>query len=314
MQIHIISGFLGAGKTTFLNRYLTILKGKIVVIENDYGDICLDKELIQEDVPVYEMYAGCICCSLITDFQKGIKQISEQFKPDHIVIEPSGVGKLSDVICACQSAKEKEQVDLDISFLVTIVDAEEFECYIEDFGAFYLNQIENAQLILLSNIEKKTEDEIKSIAEELKRENNKAVIYSNDWRLLEDEDLHEIIKLSQQNNESLLRNGEHSHSHTDTGMIFSTLVLDYGAKAGREDLEKILEKLKDRKYGYILRAKGIVNSSGGELVFNFTPEKLDIQGYKKNRTSLITTKKITDKVIIIGCNLNEDGLKNLFLE
>ena len=104
MEIQVISGFLGAGKTTFLNQYLPVLKGKTVVIENEFGDVGLDGELIQEDVPVREIYAGCICCSLALDFRKGIKELKEQFSPDQLVIEPSGVGRLSDIVQAVKDA------------------------------------------------------------------------------------------------------------------------------------------------------------------------------------------------------------------
>ena len=107
MEIQIVSGFLGAGKTTFLNKYLPLLGGNTVVIENEFGDVGLDGELIQGDLPVKELYAGCICCSLALDFQKGIKELAEQFHPDRIVIEPSGVGRLTDVVKACGRAKVK---------------------------------------------------------------------------------------------------------------------------------------------------------------------------------------------------------------
>ena len=134
MEIQVISGFLGAGKTTFLNQYLPVLKGKTVVIENEFGDVGLDGELIQEDVPVREIYAGCICCSLALDFRKGIKELKEQFSPDQLVIEPSGVGRLSDIVQACNKAREKEGIDLTITKLITIVDIKSFEEYREDFG------------------------------------------------------------------------------------------------------------------------------------------------------------------------------------
>ena len=127
MEVQIVSGFLGAGKTTFLNKYLPLLKGKTVVIENEFGDVGLDGELIQGDIPVKELYAGCICCSLALDFQKGIKELTEQFHPDRIVIEPSGVGRLTDVVKACDRAREKEGIDLRITKLIVISDITEFE-------------------------------------------------------------------------------------------------------------------------------------------------------------------------------------------
>ena len=106
MDIEIISGFLGAGKTTFLNQYLPLLSGKTAVIENEFGDVGLDGDLIREKVPVRELYAGCICCTLAIDFRQSIREIAETYQPDRIVIEPSGIGKLSDVIKACEDSRE----------------------------------------------------------------------------------------------------------------------------------------------------------------------------------------------------------------
>ena len=107
MEIQIVTGFLGAGKTTFLNKYLPLLSGKTVVIENEFGEIGIDGDRIQEDIPVREIFAGCICCSLAMDFRKGIKEIAENFYPDRILIEPSGVGRLTDIVKACQMARER---------------------------------------------------------------------------------------------------------------------------------------------------------------------------------------------------------------
>ena len=186
MEVQIVSGFLGAGKTTFLNKYLPLLKGKTVVIENEFGDVGLDGELIQEDLPVKELYAGCICCSLALDFQKGIKELAEQFHPDRIVIEPSGVGRLTDVVKACDRAREKEGIDLRITKLIVILDITEFEDYIDGFGAFYLDQIQNAGLILLSNLEQVSKEEKNRLISEIREVNPDAVIYEDDWRKMED--------------------------------------------------------------------------------------------------------------------------------
>ena len=193
MEIQVISGFLGAGKTTFLNQYLPVLKGKTVVIENEFGDVGLDGELIQEDVPVREIYAGCICCSLALDFRKGIKELKEQFSPDQLVIEPSGVGRLSDIVQACNKAREKEGIDLTITKLITIVDIKSFEEYREDFGAFYLDQIRHAGLILLSNLEGLEQEEKLRLIKEIRQENPAAVIYDGDYRKLSDSELQDLI-------------------------------------------------------------------------------------------------------------------------
>ena len=196
MEIQIVSGFLGAGKTTFLNKYLPLLGGNTVVIENEFGDVGLDGELIQGDLPVKELYAGCICCSLALDFQKGIKELAEQFHPDRIVIEPSGVGRLTDVVKACGRAKEKEGIDLRITKLIVILDITEFEDYIDGFGAFYLDQIQNAGLILLSHLEQVSKEEKNQLISEIREVNPDAVIYEDDWRKMEDAALSELLDMT----------------------------------------------------------------------------------------------------------------------
>ena len=131
MDIEIISGFLGAGKTTFLNKYLPALSGKTVVIENEFGEIGLEGDLIRTDVPVREIYAGCICCSLSADFRNGIREIAEQFHPDRIVIEPSGVGRLSDIIKVCEKVRDKDGIDIRIRRKIVVLDGGSYEEYID---------------------------------------------------------------------------------------------------------------------------------------------------------------------------------------
>lgn len=193
MEIQIVAGFLGAGKTTFLNKYLPLLPGKTVVIENEFGDIGIDGGLIREDIPVQEIYAGCICCSLALDFRKGIKEIAEKFHPDRILIEPSGVGRLSDIVKACRKAREKEQVGLRITKLITMVDITSFEEYEEGFGAFYRDQIERAGLLLLSNIDGLDSEGKKRVIGRLRELNPKAVLYCGDWRQMEEKPLLELL-------------------------------------------------------------------------------------------------------------------------
>ena len=120
MDIEIVSGFLGAGKTTFLKQYLPLLTGKTVVIENEYGEIGLDGDLIQSDIPVKELYAGCICCSLAVDFRNGIREIVRQYQPDRIVIEPSGVGKLSDIVKVCEKVRDRDGVELKVARRIAV--------------------------------------------------------------------------------------------------------------------------------------------------------------------------------------------------
>ena len=134
MIIQIISGFLGAGKTTFINKYISGNKDKTVIIENEFGKIGLDKKLIEGNIPVREINSGCICCSLVADFRESIRKIINDFSPDRIIIEPSGVAQLSDILKVCNFFNR--EYGIEISDKIVIVDIESFEDCLEDFGNF----------------------------------------------------------------------------------------------------------------------------------------------------------------------------------
>ncbi|WP_132381521.1 GTP-binding protein [Muricomes intestini] len=185
MEVQIVSGFLGVGKTTFLNKYIPALPGKTVIIENEFGEVRLDEELFGGDISVRELYAGCICCSLTMGFRDTISEIARSIKPDRIVIEPSGVGQLSDIVNVCMKAKIQEELPISITKLITIVDLDDYELAAKNFGRFYLDQIEQAGLLLLSNLDMGDESKKQRLLQTLKGTNPKALIYENDWRQLD---------------------------------------------------------------------------------------------------------------------------------
>lgn len=304
MEIQIVAGFLGAGKTTFLNKYLPMLSGTTVVIENEFGEVGIDGQLIREDVPVKEIYAGCICCSLALDFRKGIKEIAEKFQPDRILIEPSGVGRLSDIVRACEKAKEKEQVDAVITKLITIVDAQAFEEYSEEFGVFYLDQVEHAKILFLSNVDAMEENEKQSVVAALRKLNSDAVIYDGDWRLLEEAELIHLLKMAGNFDE---KSEEISVPAVPADKVFSSIAVKCPERKSREQLENILESLKNPKYGYILRAKGRVKTAEGEVLsYDFTPFAKEIRTENRGEH-----KEDEQAGVVIGCGLNEEMLRNL---
>lgn len=184
MEIQIVSGFMGAGKTTFLNQYMPALEGKTVVIQNELGEVKLNASKAEEDVPVEEITAGCICCELALAFQDGIIEIAKKYNPNRILIEPSGLGRLNDVVKACLRAKESEKLDLKVTKLITIVDLSCFEDDIEGLGLMYQEQIQRARLILVSHIETLSESEKARLIERLRQENPWAIIYEKDFRQL----------------------------------------------------------------------------------------------------------------------------------
>ena len=184
MEIQIVAGFMGAGKTTFLNQYMPALEGKTVVIQNELGEVKLNAQRADADVPVEEITAGCICCELALAFQDGIVEIAKKYNPDRILIEPSGIGRLNDVVKACLRARDIGNLDLKVTKLITIVDLSCFEDDLEGLGLSYQEQIQRARLLLVTHTEELTKDEKKRLLEKLRDENPWAVIYEEDFRQL----------------------------------------------------------------------------------------------------------------------------------
>ncbi len=177
-KIDIISGFLGAGKTTLIKKLLKeALNGtKVVLIENEFGEIGIDGGFLKEaGIEITEMNSGCICCSLVGDFETSLKQVMEQYAPERILIEPSGVGKLSDVMKAIQNIAEGSE-DMELNSAVTVVDVSKAKVYIKNFGEFFINQIENAGTIILTRTDKADQKKIEEAVELIRQHNPKATI------------------------------------------------------------------------------------------------------------------------------------------
>ena len=181
-KIDIISGFLGAGKTTLIKKLIkeTFKDEKVVLIENEFGEIGIDGGFLKEaGIQVNELNSGCICCSLVGDFGKALKQVVEQYSPDRIIIEPSGVGKLSDVIKAVQNAAK--YVDLTLNSATTVADVSKTKMYIKNFGEFFLNQIEAAGTIVLSRTQNVDEAKLLEVVNMIKEKNSEARIITTPW-------------------------------------------------------------------------------------------------------------------------------------
>ena len=190
MNIQIVSGFLGSGKTTFLNRYMTCLQGRVAVIENEFGPAGLDAQLLGEEVPVKEISAGCICCSMAMDFQQGIAEVEQKYHPDYLLIEPSGVARLSDVVKACTDQ------GYSVDQLITMVDLSSYEDYAQAFGEFYLDQIRGANLLLPTCFQDLPGTKREEVLQKLHEQNPQALLYGEDWRMMDPEALLELVELS----------------------------------------------------------------------------------------------------------------------
>ena len=224
-KIDIVSGFLGAGKTTLIKKLLAeAYPGeKLVLIENEFGEISIDGGFLKESgVQISEMSSGCICCSLVGDFNKALKEVTAQFHPDRILIEPSGVGKLSDVIVAVQNTAD-ETDDMKLNSFVTVADATKVKVYMKNFGEFYNNQIESAGTIILSRTQKLTEEKLEAAVAMLREKNPDAAILTTPWDQLDGKVILSAIEkvsladelLAKMRAEHEAEEAEHAHHHHD---------------------------------------------------------------------------------------------------
>ena len=224
-KIDIVSGFLGAGKTTLIKKLLAeAFPGeKLVLIENEFGEISIDGGFLKESgVQISEMSSGCICCSLVGDFNKALKEVADQFHPDRILIEPSGVGKLSDVIVAVENTVA-DVPELKLNSFVTVADATKVKVYMKNFGEFYNNQIESAGTIVLSRTQKLTQEKLEAAVALLREKNPDAAILTTPWDELDGKVILSAMEkvsladelLARMREEHEAEEAEHAHHHHD---------------------------------------------------------------------------------------------------
>ena len=193
-KVDIFSGFLGAGKTTLIRKLIEEAYGtdKIVLIENEFGEIGVDKGFLQNTgIEINQMNAGCICCTLVGDFGKALNEVIEKYNPERILIEPSGVGKLSDVIIAVQDLKNDK---IELNGFTTVVDATKAEMYMSNFGEFYENQVEHASSIILSHTAGMSQEDIDKCIALLREHNKEASIVTTDWKEIDGSKILEIME------------------------------------------------------------------------------------------------------------------------
>ena len=218
-KIDIVSGFLGAGKTTLIKKLLkeALQNTQVVLIENEFGEIGIDGGFLKEaGIEIKEMNSGCICCSLVGDFAASLKEVLSTYTPERVLIEPSGVGKLSDVMKAVQGAMQNEEVVLNSA--VVVVDAGKCKMYMKNFGEFFINQIAYAGTIILSRTGKMSEEKVSACAALLREHNAKATIITTPWEELEGMDILNTIEGAKDLEAELMkevmaRRDEHEHHH-----------------------------------------------------------------------------------------------------
>lgn len=348
-KVDIISGFLGAGKTTLIAKLLKegLAGEQVVLIENEFGEIGIDGGFLKESgVEIREMNSGCICCSLVGDFGTSLKEVVEKYHPDRIIIEPSGVGKLSDVIKAVKDLHIENEIRLNSAS--TVADASKVKVYMKNFGEFFNNQIEHAGTIILSRTQNVSEAKLKTDIELIRSLNKDAHIITTPWDDIDGKQILDAMenvtnlelemlaeaaaKVAEEHEHHHHHDGEcgcghdhhdeeHEHHHHDgecgcghhhdheghhhADDVFTSWGVETAHKFTEDELKEILDKLaKGGEYGEVLRAKGIVTPAEGEWFhFDLVPEETELRRGAADYTG---------RICVIGANLNEDKLKELF--
>ena len=372
-KIDIISGFLGAGKTTLIKKLVAdAFQGeKLVIIENEFGEIGIDGGFLKESgIQITEMNSGCICCSLVGDFGNALKDVLERYSPDRVIIEPSGVGKLSDVIKAVKNIGD----DVKINSTATVVDASKCKMYMKNYGEFYNNQIESAGTIILSRTQNVSEEKLAKVLTMIKEKNDEASVITTPWDQIDGKKILDAMEKVNTLEKELLEehhhhdgecgcghehhhhdhdgecgcghehhhhdhdeecgcghehhhdhdeecgcghehhhdhDGEcgcghhHEHGHHHADDVFTSWGVETAHKFTEEALKDIVSKLaSDKSFGDVLRAKGIVASDEGEWFhFDLVPEETELRRGAADYTG---------RICVIGSNLNEDAIKELF--
>ena len=366
-KIDILSGFLGAGKTTLIKKLIAeAYQGeKLVLIENEFGEIGIDGGFMKDaGVEVTEMNSGCICCSLVGDFGTALKKVIVDYAPDRVIIEPSGVDKLSDVMKAVEDAKQ--DADVVINSATTVVDVAKCKMYMKNFGEFFNNQVESAGTIVLSRTQNVPEKKVNDTVAMLREHNKDAAIITTPWDDIDgkvildamehantlDKLIKEAVEIARKHEEEHHHHDHdhdheehehhhdhehhheheheehehhHDHDHHEHGPgctcgchdhdhhhdhhadeVFTSWGKETAKKFADAGMEQILKTLADNadEYGIILRAKGIVPNTDGEWIhFDLTPGEYEIRKGAADYTG---------KLCVIGSNLKEDKLAELF--
>ena len=341
-KIDVYSGFLGAGKTTLIKKMIQeAYQGeKLVLIENEFGEIGIDGGFLQDaGINITEMNSGCICCSLVGDFGKALEQVIGEFHPDRVIIEPSGVGKLSDVLAATEKVLCDDVV---LGNTVAVADAGKVKVYMKNFGEFYNNQIETANTIILSRTDSVPQAKLDTAVELIRQHNDKAVLVTTPWNLLTGKqimdamcgadilqmEVHEHHHHEHDEHCSCGHDHHHHHDHNEhcscghdhhhhhehgehcscghhhADEVFTSWGVETTKKYNAGEIKSALHMLDTGIFGSILRAKGIVAGNDGQWIhFDYVPEEHDVR---------FGSASVIGKLCVIGANLDEEAVAKLF--
>ena len=340
IKVDIISGFLGAGKTAFIKALIEkVFRGeKIVLIENEFGEIGIDSRFMQNcGIEVTEMNSGCICCTLVGDFAEALKKVAAEFEPDRIIIEPSGVGKLSDVAAAVAEIQESAGMELDGK--ITVVDGKKVKMYMKNFGEFYNDQIEHAGTIVVSRTQMMDEDRLSECMHLIREKNEHAAVITTPWDQLSGEIIQSALDAHDHDHHEDHHHGhehhhhnhhdhhhehhhehahhdhhhhhDHDHDHHDhhdhhhADEIFSSWGIETVHRFDRNELADALKLMgMSDSFGTVLRAKGIVEGADGQwMEFDMVPEETEIRDCEPDYTG---------RICVIGTDLNTADLEKVF--
>lgn len=311
-KVDVISGFLGAGKTTLIKKLLAgeLKSEKVVLIENEFGDVGIDGTFLKEaGIEIKEINSGCICCSLVGDFREALTKVVEEYHPERLMIEPSGVGKLSDVVEAI------EDVNLDVNALVCVVDVNKAKMYHKNFKEFFDNQITYAKTVILSRTKQAKDEKVEEVVHLIHELNPHAKCVISDWDELTD---HQILDVMDEQHEHHHHHdeeheccghhheeeeheccGHHHHGHHHADDDFISVAYESAHSYTKKELREMLSQLDES----ILRAKGMVKSDEGWLFFDYVPEEIDIR---------VGEVQPIGKIVVIGSKVDEDKIKAIF--
>lgn len=310
VKVDIYSGFLGAGKTFLMKKLINegIYENNIAIIENEFGEVSIDGEILREsNIEVKEINSGCICCEVTGDFKEGIFEVINKYNPSRILIEPSGVAKLTDILKVFKDEEISEKVKLEN--VITVIDPEKFDSYIENFKSFYEDQIRNTKKIVLSRTQNINNKKLNEIIEKIKKINSRAVILAEPWNRLKGEEVLEanpikkfIIKESKFSKGVLSRQKRVDKKANE---VFETIAIYPKSNLSKNELiSKFNFISRSKSFGDILRAKGIVKLMDGTSgQFDFVKDEFVIREISGNEKNVIS---------IIGVKLNKEELGKLF--
>ena len=321
-KVDVISGFLGAGKTTFIKELINkvFVGEKLVLIENEFGEIGIDGGFLKDaGIEITEMNSGCICCTLVGDFSKALQKVLEEYHPDRVIIEPSGVGKLSDIVKAIEDVKR--DADIEISGRITVVDGKKAKMYLKNFGEFFQDQVAHASTIVISRTQSMTPEKIEECVHMLREENKEAAIISTPWEELGKDAIIRALEHGAQIEDLLEEHHHHEHDHDHdhehdhccghdhhhhhADEVFTSWGRETAHRYTEEELDFLLKALSETEgYGTILRSKGIIGMADGSWKqFDLVPEEYEVREGQPDYTG---------RICVIGTDLKEEELEKLF--